>query len=124
DGTLVVRRALDADPDTGARRWTRPFTWTGYQTADLAYAVTGHSAQGRTVTAGIAVVTGTEDRHWLYVALNRGRDRKPALAFPQPPPPPPPQPRPPPPPQPAPPPPPPSRTRRPARPRPASQPGQ
>jgi hypothetical protein len=81
DGTLLVRRAVDCDPVTGRRRWTRPFAWSGYQDADLGYAVTGHSAQGRTVTAGIAVVTGTEDRRWLYVAMTRGRARNAAIVF-------------------------------------------
>jgi hypothetical protein len=85
DGTILVRRALDRDPDTGARRWTaRPFAYAGYGTADLAYAVTGHAAQGRTVSAGIAVVTGTEDRQWLYVALTRGSASNVAIAFTQP----------------------------------------
>ena len=30
--------------------------------AELGYAVTDHVAQGHTVTAGLAVITGTEDR--------------------------------------------------------------
>ena len=65
DGTVMVRRALDCDPGTGARRWTDcAFAYAGYGTADLAYAVTAHSAQGRTVRAGIPVVTGTEERQW------------------------------------------------------------
>src|SRR6185437_3981192 len=81
DGTLLVRRALNPDPKTGRRRWSKPFIYAGHRTADLAYAVTGHSAQGRTVTAGIAVITGTEDRHWLYVALTRGILSNIAIAF-------------------------------------------
>jgi hypothetical protein len=57
DGSVMVRRALGCDPDTGARRWTRHvFAYAGYDTADLAYAVTGHSAQGRTVRVGIPLV--------------------------------------------------------------------
>ncbi len=72
-GKLLVRRALDCDPATGERRWTKhAFTYSGYSTADLGYAVTGHSAQGRSVQVGIPVVTGTEDRQWLYVAMTRG----------------------------------------------------
>jgi hypothetical protein len=84
DGTIMVRRALDCDPDTGARRWTRRiFAYAGYHTADLAYAVTGHSAQGRTVRAGIPLVTGTEERQWLYVAMTRGADANTMIAFTQ-----------------------------------------
>ena len=70
---LIVRRALDADPRTGQRRWTRqPFLFAGYRNAELGYAVTDHVAQGRTVTAGLAVITGTEDRQHALVALTRG----------------------------------------------------
>jgi len=73
DGTLLVRRALDCDPVTGARRWTDlVFVYSGYGSAELGYAVTGHSAQGRSVQTAIPVVTGTEDRQWLYVAMTRG----------------------------------------------------
>ena len=47
---LLVRRALDADPATGQRRWTsRRFLFAGYRDAELGYAVTDHVAQGRTV---------------------------------------------------------------------------
>jgi ATP-dependent exoDNAse (exonuclease V) alpha subunit len=60
---LIVRRALDADPRTGQRRWTdRHFLFNLYQEAELGYAVTDHAAQGRTVHTGLAVITGTEDR--------------------------------------------------------------
>ena len=70
---LLVRRALDADPGTGQRRWTdRHFLFNCYSDAELGYAVTDHVAQGRTVTAGLAVITGTEDRQHAYVALTRG----------------------------------------------------
>ena len=48
---LLVRRALDADPGTGQRRWTdRHFVFKNYKDAELGYAVTDHAAQGRTVT--------------------------------------------------------------------------
>ena len=74
---LLVRRALDADPRTGQRRWTdRHFLYAGYQDAELGYAVTDHVAQGRTVHTGLAVITGTEDRQHAYVALTRGTDRQ------------------------------------------------
>jgi conjugative relaxase-like TrwC/TraI family protein len=70
---LIVRRALDADPATGQRRWTgKQFLYVGYSSAELGYAVTDHVAQGRTVTAGLAVICGTEDRPHALVALTRG----------------------------------------------------
>ena len=79
---LLVRRALDADPRTGQRRWTaRAFRYAGYQDAELGYAVTDHAAQGRTVHTGLAVITGTEDRQHAYVALSRGTDANLAYVF-------------------------------------------
>ena len=79
---IMVRRLLDPDPATGQRRFTdRAFRYDGYQTADLAYAVTGHSAQGATVHTGIALVTGGEDRQWLYPAMTRGTDVNLAFVF-------------------------------------------
>ena len=51
---------------------TRHFLYAGYRDAELGYAVTDHVAQGRTVTTGLAVITGTEDRPHAYVALTRG----------------------------------------------------
>ena len=79
---LVVRRALDADPRTGQRRWTdRTFVYSHYGDAELGYAVTDHVAQGRTVHTGLAVITGTEDRQHAYVALTRGTDANFAYVF-------------------------------------------
>jgi hypothetical protein len=81
---LLVRRALDADPITGQRRWTdRHFVFNSYKDAELGYAVTDHAAQGRTVTVGLAVITGTEDRQHAYVALSRGTDVNLAYVFTQ-----------------------------------------
>jgi len=69
---LVVRRALDADPVTGRRRWTeRRFLYRNYGECELGYAVTDHVAQSRTVHAGLALIAGTEDRQHAYVALSR-----------------------------------------------------
>ncbi len=69
-GGLLVRRALDADPDMGARRWTeRPFLYRNLKDSELGYAVTDHAAQSRTVYAGLTVITGTEDRQHVCVAL-------------------------------------------------------
>jgi hypothetical protein len=79
---LVVRRALDADPATGRRRWTdRTFLYQHFSDAELGYAVTDHVAQGRTVHTGLAVITGTEDRQHAYVALSRGTDANHAYVF-------------------------------------------
>ena len=79
---LVVRRALDADPQTGQRRWTdRTFLYSDYGDSELGYAVTDHVAQGRTVHTGLAVITGTEDRQHAYVALTRGTDANLAYVF-------------------------------------------
>ncbi len=81
-GGLVVRRALDADPATGRRRWTdRTFLYPHFGDAELGYAVTNHVAQGRTVHTGLAVITGTEDRQHAYVALTRGTDANLAYVF-------------------------------------------
>ena len=81
-GGIMVRRRLDPDRATGQRRFTdRAFRYDGYQSADLAYAITGHSAQGATVHTGIALVTGTEDRQWLYPAMTRGTDTNLAFVF-------------------------------------------
>jgi hypothetical protein len=79
---LLVRRALDANPATGQRRWTdRHFVFNNYKDAELGYAVTDHAAQGRTVHTGLAVITGTEDRQHAYVALTRGTDVNTAYVF-------------------------------------------
>jgi len=78
----MVRRLLDPDPATGQRRFTsQAFRYTGYQSANLAYAVTGHSAQGATVHTGIALVTGGENRQWLYPAMTRGTDTNLVFVF-------------------------------------------
>jgi hypothetical protein len=81
-GGLLVRRALDADPRTGQRRWTdRNFLYADYSDCELGYAVTDHVAQSRTVHTGLAVITGTEDRQHAYVALTRGTDTNMAYVF-------------------------------------------
>ena len=83
---IMARRLLDPDPATGQRRFTdQAFRYTGYQSADLAYAITGHSAQGATLHTGIALVTGAEDRQWLYPAMTRGTDANLAYVFTTPP---------------------------------------
>ena len=79
---LIVRRALDADPATGQRRWTgQQFLYAGYRDAELGYAVTDHVAQSRTVHTGLGVIAGTEDRQHAYVVLTRGTDTNMAYVF-------------------------------------------
>ncbi len=79
---LVVRRALDADPQAGQRRWTdHTFVFAHYGEAELGYAVTDHVAQSRTVHTGLAVIAGIEDRQHAYVALTRGTDTNMAYVF-------------------------------------------
>ena len=82
-GGIRVRRLLDADPDTGRPRFADRAIFYGaskFQDTDLAYAVTGHKGMGGTVARGLAFITGSESREWLYVALTRGRDRNTAIA--------------------------------------------
>jgi hypothetical protein len=79
---IMVRRRIDPDRTAGKRRFTdRAFCYPGYQSADLAYAITGHSAQGATVHTGIALVTGSEDRQWLYPAMTCGTDTNLSFVF-------------------------------------------
>jgi hypothetical protein len=79
---VMVRRLLDPDPSTGQRRFTtQSFAYPGYQACDLAYAITGHAAQGQTVHSAITLVTGSEDRQWLYPAMTRGTDTNLAIVF-------------------------------------------
>jgi hypothetical protein len=79
---VMVRRLLDPDRATGQRRFTgQAFHYSGYQSSDLAYAITGHSAQGGTVHTGIALVTGNENRQWLYPAMTRGTNANLAFVF-------------------------------------------
>ena len=81
DGTLTVRRDRGRDAETGQRTWSeQTLTWRGYRTAELAYSSTAHAAQGRTVTAGITVVTGGEEREWAYSAMTRGERENLVLA--------------------------------------------
>jgi hypothetical protein len=69
----VVRRMLQADPQTQAPRLTeQAFLFPGYQTAELAYAVTEHVSQGRTVAATRTIVSPGDHRQGTYVAVSRG----------------------------------------------------
>jgi conjugative relaxase-like TrwC/TraI family protein len=56
------------------------------RTVDLAYATTGHKAQGITRDEALVRVTGSEDRQWLYVGGSRaiGRTRYYSVISPEP----------------------------------------
>jgi conjugative relaxase-like TrwC/TraI family protein len=74
---VLVERLTGRDPATGADQWSAPFKLNRsyfWDNAHLAYAVTFHSAEGRTVDSGIAVFTGAENRQAVTVAMTRGRD--------------------------------------------------
>jgi AAA domain/TrwC relaxase len=79
-GQVMVRRVLDAGAD-GQRPSTEPFAFPYANESQLAYAVTGHRAQGRTVTAAISLFTGGEEHEWAYPALTRARDGNWAIIF-------------------------------------------
>lgn len=82
DGSVTVRRGLDRDSATGLRRWSDDtFRWRRYGQAESGLWATAHAAQGRTVTTGIALVTGSEDAQWLYSAMTRGADTNIACVF-------------------------------------------
>jgi hypothetical protein len=73
---VVMRKLVDCDRVTGDRQYAKA-TVTYYdhaRSAELAYAITGHSAQGRTVHEAHALITGAEDREWAYVTLSRATD--------------------------------------------------
>ncbi len=85
DGSLTVQRRTDRDSQTGQSGWSgQAFRFADCRNADLAYAITGHAAQGLTVSHGIAIVTGSESRQWLYSALTRGAELNQAVVFTQP----------------------------------------
>ena len=82
DGSITVRRGLDRDDATGLRCWADDtFRWRRYGRAESGLWATAHAAQGRTVTAGITLVTGTEDAQWFYSAMTRGGDTNIACVF-------------------------------------------
>lgn len=66
DGGLLVRHRT-----TGHRAWL-PAAYVA-EHVELGYATTIHAAQGSTVDTAHTVLTGTETRQLLYVAMTRGR---------------------------------------------------
>ena len=83
DRGMRLRRILDADPQTGERRYSAvSFDYLhGTARFELGYAVTAHAAQSRTVHTGIAVVTGEETRETAYVMLTRGAQKNMVYVF-------------------------------------------
>jgi len=82
DGSITVRHRVGPDPATGQWQWADAVTrYAGYATADLGYGATAHTKQGKTVTAGIALVTGGEIAEWLYSAITRGAETNIACVF-------------------------------------------
>jgi conjugative relaxase-like TrwC/TraI family protein len=80
DGRLELRKAIDADRETGERRFaSRSFTYRDGSRFEPGYAVTAHAAQSRTVRSGLELITGSEDRQGAYVGMSRGTDEN--LAF-------------------------------------------
>ncbi len=82
-GRMRLRRILDADPETGERRYSAASFdyFHGMGRFEPGYAVTAHAAQSRTVHTGIAVVTGDETREIAYVMLTRGAQNNMAYVF-------------------------------------------
>jgi TrwC relaxase/AAA domain len=81
--SVRVVRLIGRD-QVGLEQWSAPFLVSrGYlrNETHLAYAVTVHAAEGRTVDSGIAVFTGEEDRQATYVAMTRGRNNNEAYVI-------------------------------------------
>jgi conjugative relaxase-like TrwC/TraI family protein len=82
-GTITAldseRRLLTIKTEQG-REVTLPATYLdgpvpeGRRVMDLAYATTGHKAQGLTRWRALVRITGQEDANWLYVQLSRAKD--------------------------------------------------
>jgi ATP-dependent exoDNAse (exonuclease V) alpha subunit len=73
DGRVRIRKAAGRDPDTGEPVFAgETMLRESLRQADPAYARTVHTAQGGQGDVGIAVVTGNEDRQWIYPAMTRG----------------------------------------------------
>ncbi len=73
------RRALTLETERG-RQLTLPAAYLdgpvppGRRVVDLAYATTGHKAQGLTRWRALVRITGQEDANWLYVQLSRAKE--------------------------------------------------
>jgi conjugative relaxase-like TrwC/TraI family protein len=77
-GLNVQNRILRFQTEQG-RQLTLPATYldgpvpAGRRVVDLAYATTGHKAQGLTRWRALVRITGQEDANWLYVQLSRAK---------------------------------------------------
>jgi conjugative relaxase-like TrwC/TraI family protein len=77
-GLDVENRALTLRTEQG-RQLTLPAGYLdgpvpqGRRVVDMAYATTGHKAQGLTRWRALVRITGQEDANWLYVQLSRAR---------------------------------------------------
>jgi hypothetical protein len=73
--TLTIRLDGSDDRTVTLPRWYLDGRSRGERNrrVDLAYATTGHRAQGLTRGRALVRLTGTEDVNWLYVQLSRAR---------------------------------------------------
>jgi conjugative relaxase-like TrwC/TraI family protein len=72
DGEQASEVTLPAWYLDGQQRWG----WRAGErrrSVDLAYAITGHKAQGLTRWRALVLLTGREDSNWLYVQLSRAK---------------------------------------------------
>jgi hypothetical protein len=78
-GLNVQHRTLTLETEQG-REVTLPAAYLdapvpqGRRVLDLAYATTGHKAQGLTRWRALVRITGQEDANWLYVQLSRAKE--------------------------------------------------
>jgi conjugative relaxase-like TrwC/TraI family protein len=70
--SITIRTEQDRQVTLDADYLDRP-TPKGRRVVDLAYATTGHKAQGLTRWRALVRLTGQEDANWLYVQLSRAR---------------------------------------------------
>jgi hypothetical protein len=73
--TLTIRLHGKQPPEVTLPGWYLDGRQRGERNrrVDLAYATTGHRAQGLTRWRALVRLTGTEDMNWLYVQLSRAR---------------------------------------------------
>ncbi len=72
---LTVSRLVRPGKVRGGREWSPLFTLSRTYAAehcDLGYALTWHTVEGQTVSAGIALANDSCSRRGLYVAMSRG----------------------------------------------------
>jgi AAA domain/TrwC relaxase len=82
---LTVSRLVRPDKVGGSREWSPQFTISRAYAAehcDLGYALTWHTVEGQTVSAGIALANDSRSRRGLYVAMSRGGQRNEVYVYP------------------------------------------